>query len=80
MKRYGKIEPENCEAPDSIVVKLGQGPVLAIDSDPDANLGTLLGIKPVQTLGDLRNEVLDEMKNFPAGMSKASYFEVSRTK
>ncbi len=51
------------------------GPILAIDSDPDSNLGTLLGIEPEQTLGDLRNDVLDKLKDLPAGMTKASYFE-----
>lgn len=50
-------------------------PVLAIDADPDANLGTLLGIEVGQTIGELREEVLEEMKNFPAGMSKAEYVE-----
>ena len=51
------------------------GPVLAVDADADANLGTLLGIEPEQSIGDLREEVLREIKNFPAGMSKASYVE-----
>ncbi len=51
------------------------GPILAIDSDPDSNLGTLLGIKPEQTLGQLRNETLDKLKDLPAGMTKAGYFE-----
>ena len=55
--------------------RLRQGPVLAIDADPDANLGTLLGIKPQQSVGDLREDVLKEIKNFPAGMSKAAYVE-----
>ena len=53
----------------------GMTPVLAIDSDPDSNLGTLLGLEPEQTLGDLRNESLDKLKDLPAGMTKASYFE-----
>jgi CO dehydrogenase maturation factor len=57
------------------LVAMGKGPVLAIDSDPDANLGTLLGIKPGKTLGDLREDALREIGNFPAGMSKASYVE-----
>ena len=52
-----------------------RGPVLAIDADADANLGTLLGIKTVKTIGDLREEVLREMKNLPAGMTKANYVE-----
>ena len=57
------------------LVKQGMGPVLAVDADADANLGTLLGVEPVQSIGDLREEVLKAIKNFPAGMSKASYVE-----
>ncbi len=57
------------------LVRAGKGPVLAIDSDPDANLGTLLGVTPGKTLGDLREDALREIKNFPAGMSKANYVE-----
>ena len=53
----------------------GMGTVLAVDADPDSNLGTLLGIETAKSIGDLREEVLREMKNFPAGMSKASYVE-----
>ena len=53
----------------------GKGAVLAIDADPDSNLGTLLGVEPRQSIGDLREEVREEMRNFPAGMSKASYVE-----
>ncbi len=50
-------------------------PVLAVDADPDANLGTLLGIKTGTSVGDLREEVRKEMKNMPAGMTKANYVE-----
>ncbi len=57
------------------LIKLRKGPVLAIDADADSNLGTLLGVEPKQSIGDLREEVLREIKNFPAGMSKASYVE-----
>jgi CO dehydrogenase maturation factor len=57
------------------LVKQGMGPVLAVDADADSNLGTLLGIEPQQSIGDLREEVLKEIKNFPAGMSKANYVE-----
>jgi CO dehydrogenase maturation factor len=53
----------------------GKGAVLAVDADPDSNLGTLMGLEPQQSIGDLREEVLREIKNFPAGMSKASYVE-----
>ncbi len=57
------------------LVKQGKVPVLAIDADADSNLGTLLGIESEQSIGDLREEVLKEIKNFPAGMTKASYVE-----
>ncbi|MGB7569276.1 MAG: AAA family ATPase [Chitinivibrionales bacterium] len=52
-----------------------KGPVLVMDADPDANLGTLLGIKPEKSLGDLREEILREIKRLPSGMSKAAYLE-----
>ncbi len=57
------------------LLRRGQTPILAVDADPDASLGTLLGVQPIQSIGDLREEALKEIKNFPAGMSKASYVE-----
>lgn len=51
------------------------GPILAIDADPDSNLGDILGIKVESTVGDLREETLKEIKNFPPGMSKDAYIE-----
>ena len=51
------------------------GPLLAIDADPDTNLSTVLGVPMEQTLGDLREETLEEMKSLPAGMSKSDYIE-----
>jgi CO dehydrogenase maturation factor len=50
-------------------------PILAIDADADSNLATLLGIHDTESVGELREDVLREIKNFPAGMSKASYVE-----
>ena len=52
-----------------------EGPVLAVDADPDSSLGTLLGIETAQSIGDLREEVRKNFANFPAGMTKASYVE-----
>jgi CO dehydrogenase maturation factor len=57
------------------LVLRNKGPVLAIDADPDSNLGDLLGVQPAQSLGDLREEVLKAFKNLPAGMTKANYVE-----
>lgn len=53
----------------------GQGPVLAVDADPDANLGCLLGLSARHSIGDLREELLREARDLPAGLSKASYVE-----
>ena len=53
----------------------GWGPVLAIDADPDSNLGNLLGVKPRTSIGDLREEALRAFKELPAGMTKANYVE-----
>ncbi|MFO7897666.1 MAG: AAA family ATPase [Planctomycetota bacterium] len=52
------------------------GPILAIDADPDSNLGTLLGIPAEHTIGDMREETLEEIKNLPPGMDKAAYIEM----
>ena len=51
------------------------GPILALDADPDCNLATLLGIEVETTIGDLREDVLREIKNFPPGMSKENFVE-----
>ncbi len=55
--------------------RMGVGPLLALDADPDANLGTVLGIRVERTLGDLREQTREAMKNFPPGMSKESYIQ-----
>jgi len=52
------------------------GPILAIDADPAANLGTILGLNVEKTIGDLREETLRQMKDFPPGMSKEAYIEL----
>ncbi len=57
------------------LLKKNNGPILAIDADPDANLGYLLGIEVEKTLGDAREEMLQEIKDFPPGMDKSQYIE-----
>ena len=57
------------------LVKRKMDPILAIDADPDANFGAILGIEVQQTIGDLREEILAELKDFPAGMTKAGYVQ-----
>ncbi len=51
------------------------GPILALDADPVANLATVLGIPVEMSIGDLREDMLKSIKDFPPGMSKESYVE-----
>jgi len=53
----------------------GQGAVLALDADPDCNLARVLGMDVETTIGDLREEILQQMKDWPAGMSKDVYVQ-----
>ncbi len=53
----------------------GSGAVLAIDADPDFNLGTLLGMDVEQSIGDVREDALKKVRELPAGMSKQAYLE-----
>jgi CO dehydrogenase maturation factor len=48
---------------------------LVIDADPDSNLGAMLGVRPEKSVGDLREDLLKEIKNLPAGMTKAAYMQ-----
>jgi CO dehydrogenase maturation factor len=57
------------------LVEQGKTPVLALDADPDSNLGTLLGVDEATSIGDMREDTLKNVGNIPAGMSKAVYVE-----
>lgn len=52
-----------------------RGPILALDADPDANLATVLAVPVPQTIGDLREETVREIKKLPVGMTKANYIQ-----
>ncbi|MBM4143585.1 MAG: protein AcsF [Lentisphaerae bacterium] len=52
-----------------------RGPILALDADPDCDLGSVLGLKVESTIGDLREDTLKRIKDLPAGLSKTSYIE-----
>ena len=55
----------------------GQGPVLVVDADANANLNEVLGVEAQTSLGEIREEMAQaEMKgSIPAGMTKADYAE-----
>ena len=58
------------------LLKAGKKPVLAVDADADANLADLLGIKDVQTLGSVKQELQDTKGNIPVSMDKSTYVEM----
>jgi CO dehydrogenase maturation factor len=47
-----------------------KGVVLAIDADPNINLGEKLGVPPGRTVGELREELLRQADSMPSGTSK----------
>ena len=55
-----------------------RGVVLAIDADPSANLHLALGLPLDCTIGDMREEMTQDIKKgrFPIGMSKPDYIDL----
>lgn len=53
------------------------GSILAIDADPSSNLNQALGLPLDGTVGDIREDALDQVKagSFPPGMSKQDYLD-----
>jgi CO dehydrogenase maturation factor len=57
------------------LMKNGAGPILAIDADPNANLGESLGLDIKQTVGSMIASFNEEKINIPPGMTKEAYLE-----
>lgn len=51
------------------------GSILAVDADPNSTLNEALGVKLEYTLGDVREEMLKNKYNLPAGMDKHRYMQ-----
>lgn len=56
--------------------KNGYGPVLAVDADPNSNLGETLGMDVVKTVGDIREDFMKDPQGVPSGMDKIVYLEM----
>ena len=52
-----------------------QGPILAVDADPNSNLGETLGLEVTTTVGDIRETFMRDPQGVPSGMDKAIYLE-----
>ena len=69
------------------LVKTKNGPVLAIDADPSSNLNMVLGLDLEWTVGDIREDMLSQVKNsllaggaaigaMPGGVTKRDYLDL----
>jgi CO dehydrogenase maturation factor len=58
------------------LLKKGAGPILAIDADPNANLGESLGLDIKQTVGSIIASFNEEKINIPPGMTKEAYLDI----
>ena len=47
--------------------------VLAVDADPNSNLGDKLGIETYGTIGTMRNELVEDPDKVPASVTKQEY-------
>ncbi len=56
--------------------KNGVSPVLAVDADPNSNLGETLGIDVEKSVGDIREEFMKDPQGIPSGMDKSVYIEM----
>jgi CO dehydrogenase maturation factor len=55
--------------------KNGKGPILAVDADPNVNLGESLGLEAKQTVGLVLDEFQGDKISIPPGMHKEVYLE-----
>lgn len=57
------------------MVALGATPILAVDADPNANLGEVLGTRAGISVGGLREEAFMGAREIPTGWDKQSWIE-----
>ncbi len=57
------------------LIQNGIRPILAVDADPNANLGESLGLKVPETVGVMLDRFQKEKIEIPSGMTKEAYLE-----
>ncbi len=58
------------------LIQSNHKPVLAVDADPNSNLGESLGINVDRTIGGMREDFFQKKGEVPAGMSKEIYLSM----
>ncbi len=56
--------------------KISTDPLLAVDADPNSNLGETLGLAIENTVGDIRENFMKDPQGVPSGMDKVLYLEM----
>lgn len=56
--------------------KHGKVPILAVDADPNSNLGESLGLTVRQTIGTILDSFQHEKIRIPPGLTKEAYLEI----
>jgi CO dehydrogenase maturation factor len=54
----------------------GKSPVLAVDADPNSNLGETIGLEVPKTIGDIRETYMKDPQGIPSGMDKINYLQL----
>lgn len=58
-----------------ILIENKKGSVLAVDADPNSNLGEVLGVKAQDTIGNILDRVASHPEIIPVSMSKDRFIE-----
>ncbi len=58
------------------LIERADGPVLAVDADPNPSLGYALGHRVEKTISELRNDLLDHIRKLSPGVTKDDYLEL----
>lgn len=57
------------------LVERGLSPLLAVDADPNSNLGEVIGIEADRSIGQLQAETLKQIHDLPAGVPLGRHLE-----
>ena len=57
------------------LIERGLTPLLAVDADPNANLGDVLGVEADRSIGELQSETLKKIHDLPAGVPLGRHLE-----
>jgi CO dehydrogenase maturation factor len=58
------------------LINSGVKPILAVDADPNSNLGESLGVQVNETVGVMLDKFQKDKINIPSGMTKEAYLEL----